>query len=211
MRRHFLLVFLTPASGLPAFPLQFVTRVKTTAHLIDESLEYPPRYGEKLVFYDYINKRAKAAILSGLDAGKNYTRRIDLQQEYRVRGPPHATCDRSYASDEKMPKPDIPIKGQRLPDTSLDGHIVEQWIVQESPETRSIVSFLNGNPRRLRNEWINDDGQTYYPLMTYDFLNFQNIAPDEAAFHLDGWQHHNCSRWIGGWPSLHLFHWFFRF
>lgn len=55
-------VALTP---VPSFPLQFSADIKITAHLIEETSEYPPRYRKMRVHYDYINKMARADIEAG--------------------------------------------------------------------------------------------------------------------------------------------------
>ena len=65
----------TASAAIPAFPLQFVATVETTAHLVDKSKPYPPWKKRVRLAYDYINKRARADVLEGLDAGKNFTRR----------------------------------------------------------------------------------------------------------------------------------------
>ena len=207
------LVRMTLADSLPAFPLQFKVMVETTAHLIAEGTEYPPRIGKKLVYYDFPNKRARAAILEGLETGKNYTRRCDLRQEYRVRQG-WDRCDRSYMSHDAMPEPLWPSDPTtQLDDAIIDGRRVEQYEIQESDESRSIVSFFADSklPRRLVNEWKNKE-TGYYPLMTYDLVDLEAVAPAESAFALDPpWNHTACTRWTGGWPSLHLFHHYWRF
>ena len=43
--------------------------------------------------------------------------------------------------------------------------------------------------------------------MTYDLLDFEEVAPAEDAVALDApWTHESCDRHVGGWPYLHLFH-----
>jgi len=53
-----------------AFPLQMSAEITITAHLIEESSQYPPRVRKLAVYYDYINKRARADIEQGLEAAK---------------------------------------------------------------------------------------------------------------------------------------------
>ena len=45
---------------------------------------------------DYVNKRARAEMVEGLDAGKNFTRRYDEKYEYMVRGDPFPDCKKTY-------------------------------------------------------------------------------------------------------------------
>ena len=67
----------------------------------------------------------------------------------------------------------------------------------------------------------------FVPVMTYDFLDFQPVAPAEAALALDEpWTHETCNRHararassvdcaqhhsraqVGGFAYLHLFHYY---
>ena len=85
----------TASAAVPAFPLQFVATVETTAHLVDKSKPYPPWKKRIKLAYDYLNKRARADIMEGLDAGKNFTRRYDTKQDYVTTGGSFPSCQRS--------------------------------------------------------------------------------------------------------------------
>ena len=98
----------------PEFPLQFVTTVETTAHLVDRSQEYPPWLRRVSLQYDYVNKRARAAVLHGLDAGKNFTRRYDAKHEYAVRGDPYPDCKRTYMGAAAPRPPPLPRFGHAV-------------------------------------------------------------------------------------------------
>lgn len=52
------------------FPLQFSGSIQITANLIDEASTYPPRVRRMEVYYDYINKRARADIEGGYEVAK---------------------------------------------------------------------------------------------------------------------------------------------
>ena len=50
------------------------------------------------------------------------------------------------------------------------------------------------------------------PLMTYDLLALEQVAPAESVFDLPApWEHKTCERQVGGFPYLHVFHHFVRF
>jgi len=85
--------FGTPTAS---FPLQISATIEITAHLIEPSLEYPPRTRRMVVHYDYIRKMARADIEEGYEAAKTYIRRYDQKNEYMVRLPPIDDCKRSY-------------------------------------------------------------------------------------------------------------------
>ena len=46
----------------PEIPLQFTATVEVTAHLVDRTKDYPPWLRVIHISYDYINKRAHAAV-----------------------------------------------------------------------------------------------------------------------------------------------------
>ena len=97
LRQTALFALLAAARGQRlALPLQFSATVETTAHLIDASREYPPRTRRIRLLYDYVAKRARADVLEGLDAGKNFTRLYGEKHEYSVRGGPFPACARTY-------------------------------------------------------------------------------------------------------------------
>ena len=197
----------TASAAVPAFPLQFVATVETTAHLVDKSKPYPPWKKRIRLAYDYLNKRARADIMEGLDAGKNFTRRYDTKQDYVTTGGTFPSCQRSYLG-ERMPMPQIPegavkqSSGALIDDEPHDEYRVE---VPELDRVRVWVSAATGRYRRLTNEnWV--DGR-WVALMTYDLLDFEEVAPAEDAVALDApWTHETCDRHVGGWPYLHLFH-----
>lgn len=192
--------------GPPAFPLQFVATIETTAHLIAEDVAYPPRLKRVRLAYDYVNRRARADVLAGLDAGKNFTRRYDQKQDYVVRGGGFPGCQRSHLG-ERMPRPEIPAGAVKQPAGALiDDAPHDEYRVEVAGLDRVRVWVSPaGRYRRLTNEnWV--DG-AWVALMTYDVLDFEAVAPAEAALALDGpWTHATCERHVGGWPYLHLFY-----
>ena len=73
------------------------------------------------------------------------------------------------------------------------------------------VEVARGVPRRLVNEALELGGETT-PLMTYDLLELEQVAPAESVFDLPvPWEHKTCERQVGGFPYLHVFHHFVRF
>ncbi len=84
------------SSEFAVFPLQITANVVITAHLIEESSEYPPRTRKMKIFYDYKKKRARADIEEGYEAAKTYYRQYNTKNEYMVRKPPINDCKRSY-------------------------------------------------------------------------------------------------------------------
>ena len=139
------------ARAAPEFPLQFRAVVETTAHLVDRAQDYPPWLRRVQLDYDYVNKRARAAVLLGLDAGKNFTRRYDAAQEYAVRGEPYPDCKRSYLG-EAMPMPAYPSTAALAEaDVDIDGSRHERWLVDIPGAERTHVYVRADTrwPRRL--------------------------------------------------------------
>ena len=91
-----ILIVCLSADELPIFPLQLSAKIEITAHLIDPDNEYPPRIRKLKIYYDYINKVARADIEEGYEAEKTYIRRYDQKNEYMIRYPPINDCKRSY-------------------------------------------------------------------------------------------------------------------
>ena len=80
----------------PSFPLQFTGFLEVTANLISKDQEYPPRTRRMKIYYDYINKLARADIEEGYEAEKSYIRQYSSKNEYMVRYPPINDCKRAY-------------------------------------------------------------------------------------------------------------------
>lgn len=162
-------------------PFQFIATFESTAHLIPASQTYPPRLRRMRVHYDYVNKRARVDVLSGLDEGKNYTRRYDLKTEVRATS---QGCERAYLGED-MPEPVIP-------GANLRG---DHWVVEEAR-----IYARDGVPSKLTTL---ANGE---PLMTFEILDFEQVAPSIDMFATPT----NCTRHVGGWPYFHLFHHYLR-
>lgn len=59
------------------FPLQFSATLRITADTIPETQRYPPRHRRMRVWYDYVQKLAKAEVEAGYEAAKLQLRRYD--------------------------------------------------------------------------------------------------------------------------------------
>ena len=65
-------------------------------------------------------------------------------------------------------------------------------------------------PKRVTDEAVMD-GESV-ALMTYDWTNVVVGMPAETIFQLpDGHTHKSCERYVGGFPYLHVFHFYYRF
>ena len=190
------------------FPFEFSANIEITAHLIDESSEFPPRTRHMTVYFDYKNKKARADIESGYEAAKIYIRRYDEKKEYMVRLPPINDCKRSYLG-ELMPFPDIPdaqyIGSQTINDVECD------YFLHEDFEARiHIYISLDGIPVRLIQESYEDNIST--PLLTYDYTDVVIGEPDSSWFELpEPYEHDKCMHHRVGFPYLHIFHYFVKF
>ena len=162
------------------------------------------------VFYDYITKRARADIAEGFEASKTYIRRYDSKNEYMVRHAPINDCKRSYLS-ETMPVPEIPTEAKYQGRKTVDSLQVDYFVFEE--ENMRINMYFNAetkSPYRLIEEAIEDSVSV--PYLTYDFSNVELGPVDDLEFELpDSYSHGTCDRHIGGFPYLHIFHYFVRF
>ncbi len=195
---------------VPTFPLQFSANIVITAHLIEEDSEYPPRERKMKVFYDYINKYARADLEAGYEAAKIYIRRYDEKKEYMVRLPPIDDCKRAYLG-ELMPYPDIP--GSTYVSHEVINGIDCLYFLHEEHDIRVHI-YLSADthaPVRLLQESFENDVST--PLLTYDYSDVKLTAPDRSLFEVPQPfnQKGSCSKHAGGFPYLHIFHYFVKF
>ena len=198
-------------SPYPVFPLQLSADIEITAHLIAEDSDYPPRVRRMSIHYDYLNKLARADIEEGYEAAKTYFRRYDTSNEYMVRHAPIDDCKRSYLG-EVMPFPDIP-NAVYAGDESIDGAACEHFVHVEHDSVNHIyIEKHSGKPVQLTQSTLSDDGEGEVDVLTYKYINVVMGAPDPSVFELLApHTHDTCERFMGGFPYLHVFHYFVRF
>jgi hypothetical protein len=210
-----ILISLVKTRSVPTaeFPLQFSANIVITSHLIDVSSEYPPRTRSITVYYDYIQKRARAEIEAGYEAAKYYIRRYDQKNEYMIRLPPIDDCKRSYLG-ETMPFPDISaalfIKQETINKIKCYYFLFEDFNTRVHIYLSIATKGKASVPVRLIEEDFQNGEST--PLLTYDYSEVSIGPPAELWFELpQGRDHKSCDRHVGGFPYLHIFHYFVRF
>jgi hypothetical protein len=147
------------------------------------------------------------------------------------KNPPAGRCLRSHLGED-MPPPQLPLMvllGFEL----IDGLECAHWVrddgdervhVYYSPPSGSCSGDNAGGeadgglwtPRRLIHESVDFGVAT--KLMTYDFTDFEALDNEETTqqryFTLnsieDGLVEAECERFIGGFPYIHLFHYYLR-
>ena len=71
-------------------------------------------------------------------------------------------------------------------------------------------STVDGTPVKLIEELIEDGVSTH--LLTFEYSNAETGPVEDEVFELpNGYVHDGCQRHIGGFPYLHIFHYFVRF
>jgi hypothetical protein len=200
------------------FPLQLSFNLKITAHQIDADNEFPPRVRKMEIHYDYINSRARANMEPGFEAEKTYIRRYDNKNEYMVRMPPLNDCKRSYLG-ETMPYPLIPETEFIKDNEIINGKRVDYYLHSDY-ETRIHMYFEHGTyiPVQLLQESVSGSDESNgsdgisTPMLTYDFEKVIIGEPDIKLFDLmEPYTHELCERHVGGFPFLHVFHYFVKF
>jgi hypothetical protein len=207
------LISLSVTNDLPEawFPLQFSGNLEITSHLLPEDSDYPPQKRRMTIYYDYINKRARADIEAGYEAAKYYIRRYDEKNEYMIRLPPLNDCKRSYLG-ETMPFPEIPQSTKFIGFEEVNEEDAFYFIFNEFDIRVHIYMSLEGAPMRLIQERIDDETGLSIPLLTYEFSDVSLEAPDISWFELpEEFDHKSCLRHVGGFPYLHVFHYFVKF
>ena len=193
----------------PIFPLQLTANITITAHQIEPESEFPPRIRHMLVYYDYSQKRARAEIASGYEAAKVYIRRYDLKNEYMVRLPPINDCKRSYLG-EVMPFPDLP-DARFIRRDKINGRSVHYFLHEDYGSRIHIyLDAENNAPVKLVQE--SEENDDFIPMLTYDFTGVIIGPPANYLFDVPSpFTHKTCDRHVGGFPYLHIFHYFVRF
>ena len=152
---------------------------------------------------------ARAEIADGYEAAKVYIRNFGTDNEYMIRLPPIEDCKRSYLADV-MPYPEI-LNNRFLMVEVIDGVSCNHFL-HEDFETQVHMYFdsTNGAPVRLVHESVENGVCT--TLMTYDYSAVV-LGPSSAeTFKIpDPHTHINCTRHNGGFPYIHIFHYFVRF
>lgn len=199
------------AEGVVAsFPLQFSANIEITSHLIESTDpdDYPPKRRRMMVYYDYLAKKARVEIEAGYEAAKIYIRRYDLKNEYMIRLPPIDDCKRSHLG-EVMPLPDISF-AMFVAIETINSMECNHFLVEDDYVRIHIyMSLQNNAPVRLIEESIENEVST--PLLTYDYTDVVLSPPSAEWFELpEETKQNSCVRHLGGFPYLHIFHYYVR-
>lgn len=165
-----------------------------------------------MTFFNLLSSQGKmvtAEVEAGYEAAKFYIRRYDLKNEYMIRHPPINDCKRSNLI-EVMPYPEIP-DNEFMKEENING-IVCNLFLHTDFETRIHMYFNkdNGAPVRLIQESTENNVST--PLLTYDFTNVILGIQKLELFQIpEPYSHDNCGFHTGGFPYIHIFHYFVRF
>ena len=196
------------------FPLQCSFNVTITANQVsDAENAFPPRVRTIGVYYDYVNKRGRADIQEGYEAAKVYLRRYEegVDMEYMVRLPPIDDCKRSNLLDV-MPYPLIPdtnfVKQMACPG---GGQQCDYFLCTDyDTKVHIYMDSSTGAPVQLVQEAEVDKQDV--PMLTYDYHDVVLGAPDKSHFELASLdkQVEDCDLHAGGFPYLHLFHYFVK-
>ena len=150
-----------------------------------------------------------ATISHGLDEGKVYLRDYERESEYMVKSGDYPKCQRSFLAEEML-RPALPAMvhlGTELIDGTNCDHYVRDIGIER------VHVYFNGKvPVRLRHESVDEGGEST-DTMSYDITNFEEVAEGGKGMDFDmpgGWDHEGCERFVGGFPYLHLFHYYLR-
>lgn len=193
-----------------SFPLQFSAEITITVPLLSNEVPYPPKVQVKQVYYDYLNKRARADISEGYEAAKTYIRRYDHKDEYMVRKPPIGDCKRSYLG-EKMPFPEFPEETKFLDVVDVQTTMCNCFVFTDGDvRVRMYMDKSNGAPVKLVEEF--EENGLWNTMLQYDFANVVLGEPQPSLFELpEPHSRGSCDRHVAGFPYIHAFHYFVRF
>jgi hypothetical protein len=191
------------------FPPQFSATIEITSHLIPDDSSYPPSKRRMSILYDFINKRARIDIEQGYEAAKYYIRRYDEKKEYMVRLPPIQDCKRSHLA-ETMPFPDLS-ESIFVKEEIVNGIACNYFLFVEYDIRIHMYLAVDDNaPVRLIQENVQSDG-TSIQLLTYEYSDVEIGEPDVSWFELPPeFQVEECLFHVGGFPYIHIFHYFVK-
>ncbi|GMH89732.1 hypothetical protein TrVE_jg6250 [Triparma verrucosa] len=201
------------APPAPAFPSSFSAQITITSNLLPADIVYPPRVKIVRLLYSLELQKAKIVIEKGHDEGKMYVRDYGGEMDYELSA---GSCRRAFLGEEMTP-PTLPLS-VHLGDAQISegGTMTNYEHFVRSTVYSNIHIYSdpgNGYPRRLVVEDIDDDGVTEVS-MTYDIDSLQELTGSEdwtiGEGHTEGIEG-SCERFVGGFPYMHLFHYYLRF
>ena len=237
----YLLQIASCTTPIAKFPLQMSFNLTLTAHQVAEDSEYPPRVRTLGIYYDYVNKRGRADIAEGYEAAKVHLRRYDDKKEYMVRLPPIDDCKRSnllelmpyplipdatYVDQVDCPAPSSPTHGHRY---GNEGNTCDYFVFTDyRTKVHMYFESQTGAPVKLVQESEDVEQGQDIPMLTYDYSDVMVGAPPPAVFELgshhysavkeedkekdgESHTHDKCDLHAGGFPYLHVFHYFAKF
>ncbi len=109
-----------------------------------------------------------------------------------------------------MPFPDIPSATHKGQET-INGVKCNYYLYTDhNTRVHMYIAINNAAPVRLIQESY--ENETSIPLLTYDFSNVILGAPTKSVFEIpEPFTHNVCEKHTGGFPYIHIFHYFVRF
>merc|ERR1711934_834134 len=184
------------AISAPTFPQQFSGTIETVGLLLDKNIEYPPRVKRYEIHYDHPNKMAKVAVTAG-EEWDEYILRYDQDMEHHIEM--EGKERKCYVSElkVKMPLPEK-MKYPRYQGTKqVKGIPCHHWV--DGKGDSKVDYFETVAERRPL--------QLLTPAMSYDFIKYTAGPPNPAVFNIDS---RKCEEQVGGFPYVHVWHYFIR-
>merc|ERR1712046_41914 len=184
------------ALSAPVLPNQFTGTIETVALLLEKNLEYPPRVKTYEVHYDWVNKKAKVAVTAG-EEWDEYIMRYDEDMEHHIEM--EGKERKCYVSElkVKMPLPEKLKSPRYQGPKEVRGSLCHHWV--DGKGDSKVDYFETADKRQPL--------QLLTPAMSYDFVSFIAGPPDPAVFEINSRQ---CEEQVGGFPYVHVWHYFIR-
>merc|ERR1712086_578572 len=184
------------AVSAPVLPTQFSGTIETVALLLDKDIEYPPRVKRYEVHYDWDKKMAKVSVTAG-EEWDEYIMRYDQDMEHHIEM--EGKQRKCYVSElkVKMPLPEK-LKFPRYQGIKdIKGVACHHWT--DGKADSKVDYFETVAERRPL--------QLLTPAMSYNFIEYKAGAPDPSVFNIDS---RSCEEQVGGFPYVHIWHYFIR-
>ena len=214
----------------PKFPNDFEASITITANLLPPDVEYPPRTKRVNVQYSLEERKAKVEITEGYEAGKAYLRDYANELDYMIKGGEYPACQRSHLGEDiaEVSLPRMVHLGVEV----VEGAELQHWVRDSGVERVHVYVDADGLPRRLvTQDVVGGEGQgeavttmTYVVTAIEEVKQWRNNAWElgsggegevvwvkgRGLGEAEGGQGVYCENFQGGFPYIHLFHWYLR-
>lgn len=223
----------------PKFLNDFEASITITSNLLPPDVEYPPRTKTVNVQYSLEVRKAKVEITEGYEAGKTYLRDYANELEYMIKGGEYPACQRSYLGEE-IAEVSLPrmvhlgvevIEGVEMQHWVRDSgvervhvyadaeglprRLITQDVVRDGGggegegEAVTTMTYAVTAIREVK-QWTKEAWELGGGRGDVVWVKGRGLGEVEVEVGGSKGQGQYCENFQGGFPYIHLFHWYLR-